>query len=159
MNMESETKTVETETVEAETVETEQPKVSTYENEDEVMTSLTKSTNNINTEQPWQEWVDTVVDFVEKMPEMIGKFYTDYQKPLNILGLTIIAGVTVYITLSVLEAIGNIPLLSSILELVGLGYSVWFVLRYLLKASTREELSQEFDSLKGQFLGGKSEES
>ncbi|NET54471.1 MAG: hypothetical protein F6K09_39555, partial [Merismopedia sp. SIO2A8] len=29
----------------------------------------------------------------------------------------------------------------------------WFVWRYLLKVETRQELSQEFDSLKGQVVG------
>ena len=61
------------------------------------------------------------------------------------------------ITLSVLDAINHIPLLSPILELVGVGYSVWFVSRYLLKESTRAELVSEFDSLKEQVFGdGKS---
>jgi hypothetical protein len=106
-------------------------------------------------EQPWQEWVDVVVDFLGKIPEQLGEFFADYQQPLTTLALILTAGITVYVTLSVLDAISNIPLLSSILELVGLGYSIWFVTRYLLKASTRQELFAEFDSLKQQILGGK----
>jgi hypothetical protein len=157
--MESENQNIETQTVETQTVDIEKPLASAPIEESEIgtMVSPTKPINKDNTNEDWQEWVDVVVDFIAKMPEMIGKFYVDYQKPLNILALTITAGVTVYITLSVLDAISNIPLLSSILELVGLGYSIWFVMRYLLKASDRQQLSQEFESLKQQFLGNKSE--
>jgi hypothetical protein len=109
-----------------------------------------------SSEQPWQEWVDVVVDFLSKVPEQIASFFSDYQQPLTTLGLIITAAITVYITLSILDAIGNIPLLSSMLELVGLGYTVWFVTRYLLKASTRQELLAEFDAFKEQILGNKS---
>lgn len=104
-------------------------------------------------DQSWQEWVDVVVDFLAKIPEQLGGFFAEYKKPLTTLGLIVTAAITVYITLSVLDAIDNIPLLSSILELVGLGYTVWFVTRYLLKASTRDELFAEFNSLKQQVLG------
>ncbi|AFZ46488.1 hypothetical protein Cyast_0509 [Cyanobacterium stanieri PCC 7202] len=106
-------------------------------------------------EQPWQEWVDVAVDFLSGVPEQLGNFFGEYKQPLTTLGLIITAAITVYITLSVLDAIGNIPLLSSILELVGLGYTAWFTTRYLLKASTREELFAEFNGLKKQILGGK----
>ncbi|RMD72659.1 MAG: hypothetical protein D6822_00935 [Cyanobacteria bacterium J149] len=105
----------------------------------------------------WQEYVDLVVDFLAKVPEQLGSFFSDYQKPLTTTGLIVASAITVYITLSVLDAIDHIPLLSSILELVGLGYSVWFVTRYLLKASTRQELFSEFDSLKQEVLGGKAD--
>ncbi len=105
----------------------------------------------------WQEYVDLVVDFLAKVPEQLGSFFSDYQKPLTTTGLIVAAAITVYVTLSVLDAIDNIPLLSSILELVGLGYSIWFVTRYLLKASTRQELFAEFDSLKQQVLGSKAD--
>jgi len=118
-----------------------------------MMTTTGKSAGDSN----WQEYVDLVVDFLAKVPEQLGSFFSDYQKPLTTTGLIIASAITVYITLSVLDAIDNIPLLSSILELIGLGYSVWFVTRYLLKASTRQELFSEFDSLKQEVLGGKAD--
>lgn len=123
----------------------------------EVAGMMTPSTTP-STEQPWQEWVDVVVDFLAKVPEQLGSFFADYKKPLTTLGLIITAAITVYITLSVLDAIDNIPLLSSILELVGLGYTAWFVTRYLLKASTRDELFAEFNALKQQVLGSFSQD-
>ena len=110
-----------------------------------------------SSEQPWQEWVDVAVDFLTKVPEQLGSFFADYKQPLTTVGLIIAAAITVYVTLSILDALDNIPLLSSILELIGLGYTIWFVVRYLLKASTRQELVAEFTSVKEQIIGNKSE--
>jgi hypothetical protein len=122
--------------------------------DDDMAGILTPRPSAPNSEQPWQEWVDVVVEFLAKVPEQLGGFFGEYKQPLTSLGLIVTAAITVYITLSVLDAINHIPLLSSILELVGLGYTAWFVTRYLLKASTREELFSEFNGLKEQILGG-----
>jgi hypothetical protein len=40
------------------------------------------------------------------------------------------------------------------LQLIGLGYTAWFVWRYLWKASNRQELVSELDALKNQIFGG-----
>lgn len=148
--MESENQNTETITAEVKQMS------AAIDNDDSDIGGLLSPAKPSSTEQPWQEWIDVVVDFLAKIPEQLGEFFADYQQPLTTLALIITAAITVYVTLSVLDAISNIPLLSSILELVGLGYSVWFVIRYLLKASTREELFTEFNSLKEQILGGKS---
>ncbi len=133
----------------AEKIKQEAEKINT-----DIAGSLTPKTSKPKVgEQPWQEWVDVVVEFLSQVPEQLGSFFADYKKPLTTLGLILTAAITVYVTLAVLDAINHIPLLSSILELVGLGYSAWFVTRYLLKASTRQELLGEFDGLKQQVLG------
>ncbi|ELR98668.1 CAAD domain-containing protein [Gloeocapsa sp. PCC 73106] len=110
---------------------------------------------NLNTikDQPWQEWVDMVFDVLAKIPVYVGNFFSDYRQPLVTLLLIASGAVTVYITLAVLDAIDDIPLLSPILKLLGLGYSAWFVYRYLWKAENRQELWQEFEAFKSQIVG------
>jgi hypothetical protein len=104
-------------------------------------------------EQPWQEWLDTGSDILSKVPEYIGNFFSDYSRPLVSLLLIAAAIVTVYITLAVLGAIDDIPLLTPVLKLVGMGYTAWFVYRYLWKAENRQELRQEFESFYAQIVG------
>ncbi|TVQ45797.1 MAG: hypothetical protein EA365_06975 [Gloeocapsa sp. DLM2.Bin57] len=108
--------------------------------------------------QPWQELVDTILDFLAKIPNYIGSFFSDYRQPLVTLLLIASGFVTIYITLAVLDAIDDIPLLSPVLKLVGLGYTAWFVYRYLWKAENRQELWQEFDAFKAQIVGKNSPE-
>lgn len=109
-------------------------------------------------DQVWQEWVQPVSEFVSKLPDYVGDFFSTYQQPLITLALILSGVITVKVTLAVLDAINDIPLLSPAFELVGIGYTAWFVYRYLLKVETRRELSAEFDALKGQVVGKDSTE-
>jgi hypothetical protein len=108
--------------------------------------------------QPWQEFLDTILDILAKIPNYIGNFFSDYRQPLVTLLLIASGLVTIYITLAVLDAIDDIPLLSPVLKLVGLGYTAWFVYRYLWKAENRQELWQEFDAFKAQIVGKNSQD-
>lgn len=110
-------------------------------------------------DQPWMEYVQPVWDTIAKVPDYLGDFFVDNKKPLITIGLFIGGIVTVKITLAVLDALDDIPLLAPILELVGLGYSVWFVYRYLLKESSRQELITEFAALKTQVFGDSPQDS
>jgi hypothetical protein len=104
--------------------------------------------------QPWREYLDDVLEILAKVPDYVGQFFADYQQPLVTLGLFLAAIITVKITLAILDALNDIPLLAPLLELVGLGYTGWFVWRYLWKASNRQELTTEFEAIKKQILGG-----
>jgi len=48
---------------------------------------------------------------------------------------------------SLLTAIHSVPLLASILKLIGVGYSLWFVSRYLLSETMRQQLSDLWQRL------------
>lgn len=106
-----------------------------------------------STDQAWQEWVQTASEFLSRLPDYVGDFFSSYQKPLLTIGIIVTGGITVKVTLAVLDAINDIPLLAPIFEIVGIGYTAWFVNRYLLKVETRKELADEFTALKGQVVG------
>ncbi|KAL9680882.1 hypothetical protein QQ045_012662 [Rhodiola kirilowii] len=58
------------------------------------------------------------------------------------------AVVAVWLSSVIIGAINSVPLLPGIMELVGIGYSGWFVYRYLLYESNRKELATDIDTLK-----------
>jgi hypothetical protein len=97
--------------------------------------------------------MQTASDYLSKLPDYVGGFFYNYQQPLITLALILSGVITVKVTLAVLDAINDIPLLAPVFELVGIGYTAWFVYRYLLKVETRKELSEEFKALKGQVVG------
>jgi hypothetical protein len=101
----------------------------------------------------WQEWLEPVSEFLSRLPDYVGGFFESYQRPLITLALIMSGVVTVKVTLAVLDAIDDIPLLSAVFELVGIGYTAWFVYRYLLKVETRKQLVEEFNALKAQVVG------
>ncbi|MBF2001748.1 MAG: CAAD domain-containing protein [Synechococcales cyanobacterium M58_A2018_015] len=103
----------------------------------------------------WRQIGDKVSAFLADLPEYLGDFFGEYKRPIVTIGLILGAIIAVKLLLAILGAINDIPLLSSFFELVGMGYSAWFVYRYLLKASTRKELGEDFNALKEQILGNK----
>lgn len=138
-----ETEYVETTTTPGFTVETEAPLV-----------KVESTSTNETTEQLKQIW-ERVYTFLASLPEYLSEFFGEYKRPLVTLGLIFGAVVSVKLTLALLDAINDIPLLAPTFELIGLAYTAWFVYRYLWKASTRQELSTDFNVLKDQVLGGK----
>ncbi len=113
----------------------------------------------ISTETPaddgWSQIRDQVLQILSELPEYVGSFFSSYQKPLVTVGLILAAIVSLRVIAAVLDAINDIPLLAPTFELIGLGYTAWFVNRYLLRASNRKELSADLETLKGQVLGNK----
>ncbi len=93
------------------------------------------------------------VDSLGELPKYFGEFFSEYRRPLLALGLIFGAFIAVKLTLAILDAINDVPVLAPLFELIGLLYSGWFIYRYLLKASNRSELASEMNAFKDQILG------
>lgn len=80
-----------------------------------------------------------------------------YKPILMTVGWVLLAITATWLVLSILGAIltiaTSIPVLSPLFELIGVIYTGWFIYRYLLTASQRQELGQKIDTFKGEFLG------
>ncbi len=120
-------------------------------NSEEAGTLATFSSNQST--QQWQQIGERISAFLAELPEYLSEFFSEYKRPLITIGLLLSGIVTVKLTLAILGAVNDIPLLAPTFELIGLGYSAWFVYRYLLRAVNRKELAEDFDVLKEQVLG------
>ena len=90
------------------------------------------------------QWIVTqVVDFLSQLSENLGSFFGENQSLLINLGLIFGAIIAFRVSLAVIVAINEIPLVAPTFELVGIGYSIWFINRYLLNTSHRQELGQK----------------
>lgn len=115
--------------------------------------TITKIHPSSQSQEEWLKYGEQVSSFLATLPEYLGSLFNQYRQPLVTLGLIVGALVTVKVVLAVLDALNDIPLVAPTFELIGIGYSVWFVYRYLLKASTRQELTDEISGLKTQVVG------
>ncbi|RCJ21999.1 hypothetical protein A6770_05075 [Nostoc minutum NIES-26] len=104
-------------------------------------------------ETQWQRISRKTSEFFEQLPEYLGNFFETNKQSLITVSLILAAIITTKVVLAVLDAINGIPLLAPIFELIGISYTTWFVFRYLLNSSNRQELNQEIKSLKQQFIG------
>ncbi|MBD2605661.1 CAAD domain-containing protein [Scytonema hofmannii FACHB-248] len=115
--------------------------------------TITKIQPTVETQDQLRQYGEQISQFLATLPEYVGNFFNDYKQPLVSIGLILGAIVSVKILLAVLDALNDIPLVAPSFELIGIGYSAWFVYRYLLKASTRQELNSEITTLKSQVVG------
>ncbi len=85
----------------------------------------------------------------------VGDFFAEYKKPLINVGLVVSALIAIYLVAAIVDAINDIPLLSPLFELVGIGYTGWFIFRYLLTAENRLEFSKMVGSFTDKVTGKK----
>ncbi|NJN61828.1 MAG: hypothetical protein HC795_10120 [Coleofasciculaceae cyanobacterium RL_1_1] len=83
-----------------------------------------------------------VLSILSDLFTYVGDFFAEYKKPLINVGLVVSALIAIYLVAAIVDAINDIPLLSPLFELVGIGYTGWFIFRYLLTAENRLEFSK-----------------
>ncbi|MCC5646017.1 CAAD domain-containing protein [Nostoc sp. CHAB 5824] len=115
--------------------------------------TITKLQPPAQSQDEWLKYGEQISSFLATLPEYLGSFFNQYKQPLVTVGLIVGAIVGVKVLLAILDALNDIPLVAPTFELIGIGYSAWFVYRYLLKASTRKELTSEITTLKSQVVG------
>nr|XP_043634031.1 protein CURVATURE THYLAKOID 1D, chloroplastic [Erigeron canadensis] len=89
-------------------------------------------------------------DFLDKL-----KVELDLQDSFSIALLSVGGVAALWLTASIVGAIDRIPLFPKLLEVVGLGYTIWFSTRYLLFKRNRDELVSKVEEIKQQVLGPK----
>ena len=102
--------------------------------------------------QVQQVW-EKVSGLLGDLPDYVSEFFKRYRRPIVTVGLIIAAIIAVKLVLALLAAINDFPLLAPTFELIGLIYSGWFLYRYLLKASNRQELLSDITAIRDQVLG------
>ncbi|MEH1858494.1 MAG: CAAD domain-containing protein, partial [Nostoc sp.] len=102
----------------------------------------------------WQPIDGKFSAFLEQLPKYLGSFSTEYQMPIICFATIITATVAVKIIIAVLDVINEIPQLNLAFELTGIGYLIWFVFRYLFKASTRQELAAQISFIQKEIVEG-----
>ncbi|MBD2294974.1 CAAD domain-containing protein [Anabaena sphaerica FACHB-251] len=101
----------------------------------------------------WQRISRQLIDILDQLPDYLGSFFAKNQQAILTIVLILSAFVTVKVVIAILDAINGVPLLAPIFEIVGIFYAIWFTFRYLIKAETRQELTQKVSSFKQQLLG------
>ncbi|PSB13672.1 hypothetical protein C7B69_19935 [filamentous cyanobacterium Phorm 46] len=117
------------------------------------------TTKVVITEEPpnqAQQIKEQVISILSELPAYIGAFYQQYKSPLTVVGLILASIISLKVLLGIVDELNDIPLLAPTFELIGIGYTAWFVYRYLLRSSNRQQLGQEIQALKEQVFGKKS---
>lgn len=94
------------------------------------------------------QWIVTqIFDFIVGLPDYVGTFFNTYKQLIISIAVIWGAAIALKVVLAIMQALNDIPLLGFTFELIGIGYCVWFISRYLLKSPTRQELAQKLEGV------------
>jgi len=116
---------------------------------------------NLNQEKPpldkssaqMQQIGNQVAEFLAELPSRLGKFFEENRRQIVIVSVILAAVVALRVMLAATSALDEVPLVSGTFQVIGLGYSIWFLYRYLLRAANRKELGQKIRLLKERVVG------
>lgn len=112
---------------------------------------LSKLSPSPQIQEKWWWQIGTQVPvWLAGLPESLDRLFNQYNQAIINVALILAFSLAARVILAVMDALNDIPLLEPTFELVGIGYCVWFFYRYLLWASTRQELFQEIQGLLNQ---------
>ncbi|KAJ8544054.1 hypothetical protein K7X08_025672 [Anisodus acutangulus] len=106
----------------------------------------------VQTEAPIE---DSDMAFESQLSKFFDKLNIKYD-PEDSSSIILFGGAAVtalWMTTAIVGAIDSIPLLPKLLEVVGLGYIVWFSSRFLIFKEDRDELAAKIEDLKQEVLG------
>jgi len=104
---------------------------------------------------PREQIGGTFPTFLDQLPKYLNRFATGCKQ--SIIGIAYITAIasTAKLVLDVLDIVDDIPLADLLFQLTGMGYVTWFIFRYILRASTRQELAAQISFIQKEIVGGK----
>jgi hypothetical protein len=101
----------------------------------------------------WEQDQAMLEDFFNDPGKYFKSFWQQYKPVIINIGILVAGFFALKVLLSVIGFVTNLPLVSPLLELIGLGCTGWFIYRYLLKVETRKELFAKLDRIKQGIVG------
>ena len=93
-------------------------------------------------------------DVWKQVTQLWDEYFGEGKKSNITIAIIVITAIPLLIAASaLLDFLNKLPLLPSVFELVGFGYSGWFIYRYLLLANTRKELTDAIATWKNKVFG------
>ncbi|MGK7890727.1 MAG: CAAD domain-containing protein [Leptolyngbyaceae cyanobacterium] len=116
------------------------------------ITTLPSSSSDQSTEA-WPDNTQKLNTFIQEVPSFLEDFWGKYGLPILLISLVLGFVIFTKVLVAVLGAINDLPLLQPFFEIVGISYSGWFLIRYLLPSTGREELGESIRALTDRVKG------
>ena len=112
----------------------------------------TTTNKTIDIEEP-NKMEEQFRNIFSNFPDYINQLYQEYKIQLQVVFFLALAILTVKLLASFVQALNRIPILSISFELIGMGYLLWFVYRYLLNQDNRQELLDKIEDIRTEIIG------
>ncbi|MEM6434267.1 MAG: CAAD domain-containing protein, partial [Cyanobacteria bacterium P01_D01_bin.115] len=97
-------------------------------------------------------WV-TMRPLLEEPLTYIQRFFSDFRRPAGSLILFAALLITLQVLSAIVSTLESLPLVAPVLELVGIGYTAWFVSKNLLYAPKRRQTWQQLAHWRQEVMG------
>ncbi|MGB3768399.1 MAG: valine--tRNA ligase [Phormidesmis sp.] len=104
-------------------------------------------------ENDWRQMTGSIQTFLENPTRYFNGFFTNYKKPVTTLAVVLGAAMTLKVVASILDAFNDVPGLKSLLQLVGLFYSVRFGINKVFTAQERSRAAQQLQGIWSDIIG------
>lgn len=104
-------------------------------------------------EESWKSFQAQATNFFATVTQSTVTFFRENQQLLGTLGWILLSLLGIRVLFASLDAVDDVPLMSSFLKIIGLVSVSRFVWRYLVRASDRQELTQKLSRVKEELLG------
>ena len=101
----------------------------------------------------WRKVANAILTFLDNPTCYFDNFFVDYKKPATTLAVLLGAAMTLKVLSAILSALNDVPGVEWALQLVGLGYSLQFAWRKVVKAETRSRVASELKSTWQEIVG------
>ncbi|WP_204103052.1 MULTISPECIES: valine--tRNA ligase [Spirulina sp. CCY15215] len=105
------------------------------------------------------DYENPLLQFLASLPKGTNQFFQNNQRTLIVIAVASGSLVGFKILVALLNTLNAIPFIEPTLELVGVSYSTWFVLRYLARSSGRQALREKIQKQWEIVLGKMTSES
>lgn len=116
-----------------------------------LLPAASSTTDSVN--ETLSSFQTQLTNFFANVSRSTATFFRENRQLLGTLGWIFLAFLGIRILFASLDAIDDLPLMSSFLNLIGLVALGQFAWRHLIRASDRQELSQKIDQAKADLLG------
>lgn len=103
----------------------------------EAGTLATITSSDISDSQSSQIGRD-ISNFLQQLPKKIVDFSKEYKLQVISFAVLVVMVVFLRFVLAVINALNQIPLASTIFEVIGIGYTTWFVSRYFVAQTDKQ---------------------
>jgi valyl-tRNA synthetase len=90
---------------------------------------------------------------LDEVLQIVGNFFATYQRQLLVSGALGLFVLVMEILRAILDTVHQVPFLPSVLEMVGLGYSLWYGKQNLWQSADRDRTWQQVQQLKQDVIG------
>ncbi|MGF1522962.1 MAG: valine--tRNA ligase [Leptolyngbyaceae cyanobacterium] len=95
----------------------------------------------------------TLRPLLEEPLGYLQRFFSDVRRPLTTVGILLLSFIAFKVLSAFVDTLESIPFVAPLLQLVGLGYSVWFVSQNLLYVEKRRQTWQQIKQWRREILG------